>query len=78
MLAMFGLIPATTGQQSALAVSADAVKSVLAIQGRSLPDEEVEMIRRALQWNLDRFQRVRALELDDAVAPAVMFVPRRR
>jgi hypothetical protein len=77
MLALLGLIPATTGQQSAL-VSADAVKSVLAIQGRSLPDEEVEMIRRALQWNLDRFQRVRALELDDAVAPAVMFVPRSR
>jgi hypothetical protein len=76
MLAALGLSPTALAQQSKRAIVPDDLKGALAIQGRALPDDDIEVIRLALQWSLDRFQGVRDLEIDDAVAPAVIFVPR--
>ena len=76
MLVALGVIPTALAQSSVSSIGADAVKGALAIQGRLLADDDLEIGRRALQWNLDRFQPVRDLEIDDAVAPAVTFVPR--
>lgn len=76
MLAALGLSRTALAQQSKRAIGPDDLKGALAIQGRALPDDDIEVIRLALQWSLDRFQAVRDLDIDDAVAPAVMFVPR--
>ena len=75
LLAAVGLSRTAFAQQSKRAIGTDDLKGALTIQGRALPDD-IEVIRRALQLSLDRFQRVRDLEIDDAVAPAVIFVPR--
>ena len=76
MLAALGLSRTALAQQSKRPIGADDLRGALAIQGRALPDDDIEVIRLALQWSLDRFQAVRDLDIDDAVAPAVMFVPR--
>jgi hypothetical protein len=76
LLAALGLSRPAFAQQPKRAIGTDDLKGALAIQGRPLPADDIEVIRRALQLNLDRFQRVRDLEIDDAVAPAVIFVPR--
>ncbi len=76
LLAALGLSRSAFAQQSKRAIGTDDLKGALAIQGRALPADDIEVIRRALQLSLDRFQRVRDLEIDDAVAPAVIFVPR--
>jgi hypothetical protein len=78
MLVALGVAPTALAQPSIGAIGAGDVKGALAIQGRPLADDDVEVVRRALQWSLDRFQPVRDLEIDDAVVPAVTFVPRSR
>jgi hypothetical protein len=77
MLAALGLSRrALAAAQSKTAIGPDDLRGALAIQGRVLPDDEIEVIRLALQWSLDKFQRVRDLEIEDQVVPAVMFEPR--
>lgn len=49
------------------------LERALAIQGADLPPDRLEIVRRALQQNLDELARVRALDIDDTVAPAVLF-----
>ena len=78
LLLALGVSPAALPQDSKLTISTSDVKGALTIQGRTLSDDDVEAIRRALLWNLDRFQPVRELDVNDAVAPAVAFAPRRR
>ena len=41
-----------------------------------LPPDQLEIARRALRRNLDAFDAVRRLEIDDAVVPAVTFAAR--
>jgi hypothetical protein len=80
MLAALGLsgtaITELAGQARQALASTD-LKGALAVQGREMPDDDVEVIRRALQKSLDQFQGVRAFEMDDAVAPPVIFSPRK-
>ena len=75
MLVALGVSPAALPQGSKLTIGTSDLKGALTIQGRPLSDDDVEVVRRALQWSLDRFQPVRDLDVGDAVAPAVMFVP---
>lgn len=59
-------------------ISTQDVKGLLAIQGRDLDEATTELVRRSLQQNLAQFKAVRDLEIDDAVAPALMFCSPRR
>jgi hypothetical protein len=78
LLVALGVSPAALPQDSRLRIGTSDVKGALTIQGRPLSDDDVEVVRRALQWNLDRFQPVRDLAVGDGVAPAVAFAPRSR
>lgn len=59
-------------------VSPEALKAATAIIQHDLDDERLELVSRALQRNLNQFQIVRDLEIDDLIEPAFMFVPRGR
>lgn len=79
MLGALGLNSAATTELMAQAPTpgVDALKCALAIQGRDLSQEQLDVIRRALQRNLEQFQAVRDLEIDDRIAPLVIFSPPR-
>lgn len=79
MLAALGLGSAAVtelGAQARQALSASDIIGALAIQGREMPDDEIELIRQALQRNLEQFQRIRDFEMSDDVALPVVFRPR--
>lgn len=79
MLAALGLGSAAItelGAQARTALSASDVNGALAIQGREMPDDDIELIRQALQRNLDQFQRIRDFEMSDDVALPIVFRPR--
>lgn len=59
-------------------ISADMLRGASAIVGDELTDERLKVIETALQRNLDQFQIVRDLEIDDLVEPAPIFNPTRR
>lgn len=59
--------------QAGQTFTAANVNGALALQGRELPDEKLELIRRALQQNLDDFERVRSFDVDDAFGLPVVF-----
>jgi hypothetical protein len=81
MLAALG-IGVTAGteldaQRRTSSLSATDIRGALAIQGRAMTEGEVTLVQRALQRNLDEFQRVRDLELGDHVGLPVVFRARR-
>lgn len=52
--------------------------ATLGVTGAAMrPDEQVETVRRALEQSLSEIERVRSLEIDDAVGLAVVFRPRK-
>jgi hypothetical protein len=59
--------------QSRRQVTAAALKNANALIDQDFSDERLEVIRTALQRNLDQFQLVRDLEIDDAIEPALTF-----
>src|SRR5262245_28361895 len=59
-------------------ISADVLRSASAVLGEDFTDERLKVIETALQRNLDQFQIVRDLEIDDLVEPAPIFTSRRR
>ena len=59
-------------------ISIDAVRQASAIVGESFTDDRLAVIETALRRNLDQFQIVRDLEIDDLVEPAPVFDSRRR
>ena len=62
--------------QSRAQISTEILRNAAAIRGEAFSDERLKTIERALQRNLDQFQIVRDLEIDDLVEPAPMFSPR--
>ncbi|HTK29967.1 MAG TPA: hypothetical protein VL309_10465 [Vicinamibacterales bacterium] len=60
------------------AISADVLRSASSIVGETFADDRLKVIEAALQRNLDQFQGVRDLAIDDAVEPAPIFNARRR
>jgi hypothetical protein len=59
-------------------ISADVLRSASVVLGEDFTDGRLKVIETALQRNLDQFQIVRDLEIDDLVEPAPIFNPRRR
>jgi hypothetical protein len=64
--------------QARPSISIDALRNASSILGERFSEERLAVIDVALQRNLDQFQIVRDLEIDDLVEPAPMFDPRRR
>jgi hypothetical protein len=64
--------------QARSSVSVENLRQASAILGESFSDDRLGVIHTALQRNLDQFQIVRDLEVDDAVEPAPAFDARRR
>lgn len=64
--------------QSRTAISADTLRRASAILGEEFSAERIAVIERALQRNLDQFQAVRDLVIDDLVEPAPVFSARLR
>jgi len=64
--------------QARTPISADILRSASAVLGEDFTDARLKVIETALQRNLDQFQAVRDLEIDDLVEPAPIFTSRRR
>ena len=76
MLAAAGLGGVALGDlaaQTAQQITAGDMTGALALQGREMPEGEVEAIRRALQQSLEDFERVRAFDVDDGFGLPVVF-----
>ena len=58
-------------------VSVESLRAADALLDQSFDEERLKVIRAALQRNLDQFQLVRDLEIDDAIEPAPIFDPAR-
>ena len=69
---------ATPSAQGGAPFSTQDLKGSLAIHGRALDDVQIEVIRRPLQRHLEQFRAVRNLEIDDAIAPVLIFDVRQR
>jgi len=64
--------------QSRKKLSPEILKSANALVDQDFNDERIQVISAALQRNLDQFQIVRDLEIDDLVEPAPIFMARWR
>ena len=64
--------------QGRKSVSVDVLRNASAVLGEEFSEERLTVIQTALQRNLDQFQIVRDLEIDDLVEPAPIFNARRR
>lgn len=62
--------------QSRAHVSVDTIERAAAVLGETFTPERLAVIEKALQRNLDQFQIVRDLVVDDLVEPAPMFLAR--
>ncbi|MEZ5291785.1 MAG: AtzG-like protein [Vicinamibacterales bacterium] len=62
--------------QSGPRVTAETLRQAAALVGHELPPDRLAIVERALQRNLDQFQIVRDLVIDDLVEPAPVFMAR--
>lgn len=78
MLAVIGMTGSAAAevaaQQPAPRISVDTLRNAEAILGEQYTPERLQVIERALQRNLDQFQIVRDLQIDDLVEPAPIFM----
>lgn len=76
LLAAAGIAAPATADLLAAApkISTDILRNAETILGEHFTDERLEVIDRALQRNLDQFQMVRDLVIDDLVEPAPIFM----
>ncbi len=81
LLAAFGITgPAALElvAQSRKKLSPEILKSANVLVDQDFTDERIQVITAALQRNLDQFQIVRDLEIDDLIEPAPIFMARGR
>ncbi len=64
--------------QARSSISVETLRQASAILGETFTADRLTVVQAALQWNLDQFQIVRDLAIDDSVEPAPVFDPRRR
>lgn len=69
-------LAADIAAQSKGRVTVEALRQTSAMLGEELSADRLAIVERALQRNLDQFQVVRDLVLDDLVEPAPMFMAR--
>jgi hypothetical protein len=62
--------------QSGARITAETLRRAAAVLGEDFSAERIAVIERALQRNLDQFQAVRDLVIDDSVEPAPVFMAR--
>jgi hypothetical protein len=68
-----GPLAAELAAQSRERVSADALKRASTLLGEDFSPERLAVVEKALQRNLDSFQLVRDLAIDDSIEPAPIF-----
>ncbi len=68
---------ALAAQNARTVISIDNIKNAATIRGENFNDDRLRVIHAALQRNLDQFQVVRDLDIDDLVEPAPIFNPLR-
>jgi hypothetical protein len=68
--------PRSTWSRSS--ISSESLRQASAILGETFTADRLTVIQAALQRNLEQFQIVRDLVIDDSVEPAPVFDPRRR
>ncbi|MGE0815837.1 MAG: AtzG-like protein [Vicinamibacterales bacterium] len=71
-----GPLAARLAAQSGPRVTAETLRQAAALVGHELPPDRLAIVERALQRNLDQFQIVRDLVIDDLVEPAPVFLAR--
>jgi hypothetical protein len=64
--------------QSRQRLSPDILKTANAIVDQEFREDRLQVITAALQRNLDQFQIVRDLEIDDLIEPAPIFMAKGR
>ena len=64
--------------QARSSISSENLRQASAILGETFTADRLTVIQAALQRNLEQFQIVRDLVIDDSVEPAPVFDPRRR
>ena len=64
--------------QARMKITPEILKSANALVDQDFADERLKVIAVALQRNLDQFQIVRDLEIDDLVEPAPIFIAKMR
>lgn len=64
--------------QSRKQISPEVLKTATALISQDFDEERLKVITTALQRNLDQFQIVRDLEIDDMVEPATIFLAKPR
>ena len=64
--------------QARSSISSESLRQASAILGETFTADRLTVIQAALQRNLEQFQIVRDLVIDDSVEPAPVFDPRRR
>jgi hypothetical protein len=81
MLAAIGITGPAAVQlagQARTTLTVENVRSADALLNQSFSDDRYPVIERALQRNLDQFQAVRDLKIDDLIEPAPIFLARGR
>ena len=63
--------------QTRTVISIDNIKNAATLRGENFSDDRLRVIQAALQRNLDQFQAVRDLDIDDLVEPAPIFIATR-
>jgi len=71
--AVTGQVAAELAAQSRERVSAETLKRASALLGEEFSPERLAIVEKALQRNLDSFQLVRDLAIDDTIEPAPIF-----
>ena len=65
---------AQTGKE----VSLDTLRASAALIDQDLDEDQLEVISRAIQKNIDQFETFRSLEIDDMIEPAPIFTAKGR
>ena len=65
---------AQTGKE----VSLDTLRTAAALIDQDLNEEQLEIISKAIQKNIDQFETFRSLEIDDMIEPAPIFTAKGR
>ncbi|HEY7789256.1 MAG TPA: hypothetical protein VIC33_01970 [Vicinamibacterales bacterium] len=73
-----GPAAASLAAQARTTLTVDDIRHAEAILDQPFADDRLPVIERALQRNLNQFQAVRDLKIDDLIEPAPIFLARGR
>jgi len=72
-LGVSGPLASEIAAQARYPVDLETLRRAVRLLDQDFDDERLRVIATALQRNLDQFQIVRDLEIDDSVEPALLF-----